>query len=261
MKRNKFWMTAIAVCALTLSSCGGAKLATAEQMDGEWNIEGINGKPLTVTDGQRPFIGFDAQEGRVYGYGGCNWLMAGFDTKTGEFDFSKMGSTMMAGPNMEMERDVLNALGQARGFVLGKGGMASLCDANGKQVVELSRRFEAMDFSALRGDWRIVSVNGQAVTASEEGVPALSFDVEEMRLGGTTGCNRVMGQITRDAANPLSISFGQPATTRMACPDMTLERDILAALGQVRSFGKLPSGHVALFSAGGMMAFELAPMR
>lgn len=260
MKKNKFWITAIAACALTLTSCGGAK-SVVKQMNGEWNIEEINGKPLVVTDGQRPFIGFNAQEGRVYGYGGCNWLMAGYDAKTGELDFSKMGSTMMAGPNMDMERDVLNALGQARGFVMGKGGKASLEDANGKRVVTLSRRFEAMDFTALAGDWRIVSVNGKPVASTSESVPMLSFNVKDMRLGGTTGCNRLMGQLAQEPGNPQSISFPQTATTRMACPDMILEQDIVAALEEVRSFGKLPNGNVALFTAGSMMAFELSPMR
>lgn len=261
MKRNKFRIVALAACALALTACGGAKMATAEQMNGEWDIQEINGKPLVMTEGQRPFIGFDAKEGRVYGYGGCNRLMAPFDAKTGKLDFTHMGSTMMAGPNMDMERDVLAALGQAKEFMLGKNGMASLRDASGKSVVTLRRRLEVKDFAALQGDWRVVSVNGKAVDEKAESVPVLSFDVKEMRFSGTTGCNKLMGKLTREADDTRSLGFSLTATTRMACPDMTLERDILAALGEVRSFGQLPDGHVGLFTEGGMVAFELVPTR
>ena len=77
-------------------------------------------------------------------------------------------------------------------------------------------------------------------------------------LNGRAACNRFFGNYEMEGEK---LTFSSMGATRMACPDMSLEEDIVAALEEVRSFGKLPNGNVALFTAGSMMAFELFPMR
>lgn len=37
-------------------------------------------------------------------------------------------------------------------------------------------------------------------------------------------------------AKPGTIDLGAMASTRMACPDMTLEQNVLSALGQVKKY-------------------------
>lgn len=259
MIMNKKMIVAIAACALTFASCNSPKKADFAGMDGEWNITEVNGSKLTSTTGQTPYIGFDLKEGRVYGFSGCNFLTATIDAKTGKASFDKMGSTMMACPDMDTERKVLAALAKVKAAKKGDNGTASLVDADGKEVAKLEKRFDPMAYNALEGEWKVVKVFGQAVKVAEGNqAPSLNFDTKSNRLGGNAGCNRVMGSIEYGKNGAQSISFGQPATTRMSCPDMETERQVLAALTDAKSFGKLRNGNAGLFDANGTLVMELS---
>lgn len=81
--------------------------------------------------------------------------------------------------------------------------------------------------------WKLVAVGErQAVTVTDESEPHLVLHAEEARLAGSTGCNRMMGGYELDGDQ---LSFGQLATTMMACPGdvMEFERAFLDALGEV----------------------------
>ncbi len=255
---NKKTIVAIAACAISLAACNAPQKAMLEGMDGEWNITEVDGSKLATASGQTPYIGFDLKEGRIYGFSGCNRIMASIDEKTGMPNFGHMGSTMMACPDMETERKVLAAMGKVASVKKGADGTVALLDADGKSVATLEKRFEPMEYAALEGEWMVAKVNGAAVKPAEGmAQPVLSFDTKANRLGGNAGCNRVMGNIEQGKSGPLSISFGQVATTRMACPDMETERNVLAALSDVKTFGQLPGGNVALFNGSGMITIEL----
>ena len=90
--------------------------------------------------------------------------------------------------------------------------------------------------SALNGEWNIVEVDGKAVAATDEKLPFIGFDTAEKRIYGNSGCNRMMGTFAADSLKPGMLSFGQIAGTRMACPDMTTEQNVLTALNKVKSF-------------------------
>lgn len=257
MKKN--FILAIAVCAMTLTACNTPKKSQLAALDGEWNITQADGKQIKTTSGQTPFIGFDMKEGRIYGYSGCNRIMASINPKTGMPDFEKMGSTMMACPDMETESQVQAALAKARNVKKENDGTVTLLDGDGKQVAKLEKRFEDMTYAALEGKWTIAKVYGQSVkTTKDSSAPKLSIDTKANRLSGNAGCNRMMGGIEHGKYGSRSISFGQVATTRMACPDMETEKNVLAALAEVKSFGKLLNGHVAFFNNSGMIVMELA---
>lgn len=81
------------------------------------------------------------------------------------------------------------------------------------------------------GEWNIVEVNGAKI--STENSPFLGFDKDGHRLYGNAGCNRLMGSFELDTLNAGKMRFGQVATTRMMCPDMTLEKNVLEALDKV----------------------------
>lgn len=256
---NKKMIVAVAACAMAFAACNAPKKSDFADMDGEWNITEVDGSKLTTATGQMPYIGFDLKEGRVYGYSGCNRMMATIDSKTGKPNFENMGSTMMACPDMETEGKVLAALAKVRSAKNGGDGTASLMDADGKEVAKLEKRYEPMAYAGLEGEWNVAKVYGQTVKTAEGGqAPALNIDTKANRLGGNAGCNRVMGNIEQGKNGAQSLSFGQPATTRMACPDMETERQVLAALTEVRSFGKLRNGNVGLFNDSGMMVMELS---
>ena len=83
----------------------------------------------------------------------------------------------------------------------------------------------------LSGEWNIVEINGEKVTA--ESVPYLGLDMDAKRLYGNAGCNRIMGSLEYDSVCPGKIHFGSVAATRMMCPDMETEQKVLAALEKV----------------------------
>ncbi len=114
-----------------------------------------------------------------------------------------------------------------------------------------------LSYGELDGTWSIMAVNGDALTPGKGNVPTLTFDTNTNRLGGSTGCNRVMGNIERGNDNTRNIYFGQTATTRMACPDMDTERNILEALNATKTFGRLPNGNAAFYDANGTAVMEL----
>ena len=84
--------------------------------------------------------------------------------------------------------------------------------------------------------WKLVTVGErQAVVVTETREAHLVLHAEEARLAGSTGCNRMMGGYELDGDR---LSFGQLATTMMACPGdvMEFEREFLDALGDTASW-------------------------
>lgn len=61
-------------------------------------------------------IGF--HEGRIFGFSGVNRYMGSYKASDGKVEFGQMGSTMMAGPekNMDAEFEYLNLLEGAKTF-------------------------------------------------------------------------------------------------------------------------------------------------
>lgn len=252
------WLSvAMAVSSLLLASCHTAKEAVAvneNAMNGEWNIVEIQGNPVQAES--QPFIGFDAQDGRVYGYTGCNRLMGALTlSKPNKIELGQMASTLMACPDMDTERQVLEALASVRSLEV-SGKELLLYSGGKKPVMRLQKRFEVVPLSSLNGEWKVVAVNGTALPAMEN-IPAFSLDMTTHRIGGNSGCNRLSGEIRHDAAVENSISFANVASTRMACPDMDTENQVLSALNSVRSYGLLDNGRLALMSEGGTIVLEL----
>lgn len=89
------------------------------------------------------------------------------------------------------------------------------------------------DFS---GEWNIVNVKGEVVRADK--TPYIGFDQTTNRVYGHAGCNRLMGAYHVDSLEVGKISFAQVATTRMMCPDMSLEQNVLDALNKVAGFAQ-----------------------
>lgn len=105
---------------------------------------------------------------------------------------------------------------------------------------------QAVSLTSMDGEWNIIELNGTAVVpAPGQGFPYIGFDSKKGDVYGHSGCNRFMGSFDVNA-KPGKISFGPLGTTRMACPDMTLERNVLTALAQVKKYKSLGKGNWAL---------------
>lgn len=84
------------------------------------------------------------------------------------------------------------------------------------------------DPAQLNGTWTFTALNGTAVPASDNDRPAqLIFETATGRISGSTSCNRLMGSYT---ATGSTLSFGQVASTRMACVGPNVEQQVLTVL-------------------------------
>ena len=92
----------------------------------------------------------------------------------------------------------------------------------------------SVSFVDLNGEWNIVNVNGVAPTG--ENKPYIGIDSSTERLFGHAGCNRLMGQVEFPNAEKKNIRFTNVATTRMLCPDMTGETELVKVLNEVSRF-------------------------
>jgi heat shock protein HslJ len=70
----------------------------------------LAGSPVPLpTGGQRPYFVL-SKDGEVSGFGGCNRFFGQYGNKNGHFDLSKLASTMMACPELELESKLLATL-------------------------------------------------------------------------------------------------------------------------------------------------------
>lgn len=118
-----------------------------------------------------------------------------------------------------------------------------------------------LTISALNGEWNIVEINGATVLPSNMtgDYPFLNFDTSSGRLSGNSGCNRVMGSFDASAKAGV-LEFGPIAGTRMACPDMTIEQNVLNALKNVKGYKTIGTdGNIALTNSRNRPVVVLAP--
>jgi heat shock protein HslJ len=85
-------------------------------------------------------------------------------------------------------------------------------------------------------EWALVELDGLPVEVGpDEIVPSLVFDLEESRVSGSGGVNRLTGAFALDEDE---LRFGPLATTRMAGPGEAMQREqaVVAALERVTSY-------------------------
>lgn len=109
--------------------------------------------------------------------------------------------------------------------------------------------------------WKLTRLGNEGVIVGEkQREPHLVLNSETKRVGGSGGCNRLVGgyELKGDA-----LTFSQMAGTMMACPEgMETERAFLAALGQVHKW-KIVGQHLEVFDAAGNLVarFEARHMQ
>ena len=107
---------------------------------------------------------------------------------------------------------------------------------------------EALPLSAISGAWDIVEINGsKVVPVAGQSVPFVVFDVSTGRISGNAGCNRLMGSFDT-AAEPGSLDVKSIATTRMMCEDMMVERNVVNALNQIKTYRKAGEDKIYLYN-------------
>ncbi|MBQ8673534.1 MAG: META domain-containing protein [Bacteroides sp.] len=108
---------------------------------------------------------------------------------------------------------------------------------------------DAVSFPDMNGEWNMIEIDGAPVIpAPGQEFPFIAFDAKTGQVYGSTGCNRLTGQVDVNAESG-RIDLGALGSTRMMCPDMTVEQQVLTALAEVKSYRKLSDGHMALFGS------------
>lgn len=250
---KKTLISAAAFVAVVLSSCG----TTGKSVDiaGEWNVVSVEGQEVKGN----PYIGFDMEEGRLYGNAGCNRIMGGVELDSinpGKIGFTGVASTRMMCPDMETEQKVLEALNEVTGYKASATGV-ELTDKDGNVVMSLEKReAPAVSVNDINGKWNITRVEGWDVEVADK-VPFLSFNVAENAVHGNGGCNIINGSFSQEDGNASSLKFGQMISTMMAGPGMETERKVLAAMNKVVSFVLNEDGTLSLMDAGNTEVLQL----
>lgn len=87
-----------------------------------WRLFEVEGKPFEMKESyfRHPSLIFYGDEGRFSGNAGCNNIMGSFElTGTDSLRLSQVGSTLMACPEMELERDFLRKIEAVETYRLG----------------------------------------------------------------------------------------------------------------------------------------------
>lgn len=82
-------------------------------------------------------------------------------------------------------------------------------------------------------EYKVVAINGTQMNLKEEELPTMGFVWAEKRVAGTTGCNRYFSQFETEGTK---LAFQQAGATKMACPNMDLEDQFLAAFAKVKMY-------------------------
>lgn len=79
----------------------------------EWVVRKISNDFINIVpqgDNNHIYIFFDSDENKVYGFGGCNFFRASYHLIDNEIAFTPVLSTMMAGPNLDIENKFFQTL-------------------------------------------------------------------------------------------------------------------------------------------------------
>ena len=243
---KKTLISAAAFAAVLLSSCATASKSV--DISGEWNVVSVEGKEVTGN----PYIGFDMENGRLYGNAGCNRIMGGVEIDSvnpGHIGLTNIGATRMMCPDMETEQKVLEALNEVAGYKASATGV-ELTDKDGKVLMSLEKReAPAVSINDINGEWTISKVDGVEIEVADK-TPFLSFNVADNAVHGNGGCNIINGSFSQEEGNASSLKFGQMISTMMAGPGMETEGKVLEAMNKVASFVVNEDGTLSLMDAG-----------
>ena len=230
---KKTLISAAAFAAVLLSSCGTASKSV--DISGEWNVVSVEGKEVTGN----PYIGFDMENGRLYGNAGCNRIMGGVEIDSvnpGHIGLTNIAATRMMCPDMETEQKVLEALNEVAGYKASATGV-ELTDKDGKVLMSLEKReAPAVSINDINGEWTISKVDGVEIEVADK-TPFLSFNVADNAVHGNGGCNIINGSFSQEEGNASS-------------PGMETEGKVLEAMNKVASFVVNEDGTLSLMDAG-----------
>ena len=228
---------------VAVTTTGQVKTETATQTEGaiqkvlygQWIATNINGTAVTGND--RPYMVFDESSTNpfivnLYAYDGCNILNGALAvTPGGQMSrTSEFLSTMKICPDAQYEIGFTMALNTVSKYSIeqvGRDYLLYIKNAQGNTTMTLRKS----DLGFANGAWQVTKLNGTAVPTDVE--MQMVIDIPEQKLHGNAGCNTMNGSIYMNPDKQNSLEFENIASTRMTCPQIALEQQLLTALAQV----------------------------
>lgn len=123
-------------------------------------------------------------------------------------------------------------------YLVGENKLIQL-DVNGKQISrELTEKYilNKVPEGLVEKYWKLTELHGDPIIRTENNKREAHLVIKQdgNRVVGNAGCNSLTASYKLDEENRLS--FGQIATTKMACMDMTVENEFLKVLPMVDSY-------------------------
>ena len=122
-----------------LFSCSEVK-TDAKKLEGKWNIVEVKGEKI-LKEGL-PNMEFDMKDNKVHGNAGCNIFNSTVvldDQDISSITINPAATTMMACPDMETERNILDAVNKVRSFEVKENGTVSLLGEDGSELLTLKK--------------------------------------------------------------------------------------------------------------------------
>ena len=132
----------------------------------------------------------------------------------------------------------LEPSGTKRQFQVGEDKLVML-DQNGNPIQgALANNYilKKVDNEITEKYWKLIELNGKPVVVKEDAAsePHLIFKIEDSRVFGSGGCNRILGKYELAPGNRIKLS--QMAGTLMACLDMEVEGEFMKTLQVVDNY-------------------------
>ncbi len=182
----------------------------------QWTLVELNGKTVN-TDAVK--VEFNAGANSIYGKSGCNNFNMPVTTnkKRTKLTTKYAAGTMMAcQPDlMKLEDDFLQTLAAKKIDLKVVDGQLHLIHKKTvltKFVKTVENKHTALKFISNK-KWKLIQMNGKMIEKSN---PEITFDVENKKVNGKTGCNNFFGTLD---ITETKVHFGAIGMTRMACMD------------------------------------------
>jgi heat shock protein HslJ len=249
----------IAAVMLSMASCASSPKAGINDLTGEWRIVAVDGQQVVTSPQQAgPYVGFDIQNGRIFGESGCNIINGVLDTTKpdGVISLDGISSTRMACPDMELEQSILNAFNNVEQYKLDKAGNIELLNNNGDVVIKLEKRTDS-DLKALSGKWSVSELAGQPLTAEQAADISIAFDINDHTFAVATDCNTLGGTYSNEFVD---LKFNLQTATLMACPDDTIEQQFKALLPTITHYDNLDGSNIGLYDDDNVLQLVISPI-
>jgi heat shock protein HslJ/uncharacterized membrane protein len=107
----------------------------------------------------------------------------------------------------------------------------------------------------LNDIWALQTINGNALNKEKlsKGVPTMELNLSKNKVTGTASCNQYGGNIS---INNSEITFSNTFSTKMACPNMSIEDEFLTAISEQTLQFTLENGILTLKNGATVLTFK-----